>query len=378
MAQSHVPVQEEILGMTGQLSGSRLQVSSQEIKPDATSSAGSPDPRTDKSRSGTRDWESGNHTKECPICEYPRARFRYRMRDRFFEVSSDEFLLYHCSSCGLLFQDEGRIKDRIHGFYPSGYWWEASGRLSQLEGTYREWVVRRDQLRFLVSVEPSSDRRRLLDIGCGGGTFVKLANREGFEAFGLEQSQEAACIADRQSPGKIFQGFEQDLIAAGEKFDILTLFHSLEHMTDPFRYLKKLRNLLREEGTLIVQVPNVQSLQARFFGSRWYGLDCPRHVYNYSTFSLLHVLGRAGYRIQQVRHFSLRDNSAAFVSSLFPFLDPMSQRVKLLRSKGQVDSWGLWFKRSVYVALLVLAQPFALLEAGVGRGGTVTVCATID
>ena len=378
MAQFGVPVQEEISGMTGQLPSSSLQVSSQEIKPGTTNSATSSNPRTDDSRSGTCNLEPESQIKECPICEYPRARFRYRMRDRFFEVSSEEFLLYQCSSCGLLFQDEGRVKDRIPNFYPSGYWWEASGRLSLLEGTYREWVVRRDQLSFVASVEPSSDRRRLLDIGCGGGTFVKLANGEGFDAYGLEQSQEAARIADRQSPGKIVRGFEQDLIADGEKFDFLTLFHSLEHMTDPFRYLKKLRKLLREEGTLIVQVPNVQSFQARFFGSRWYGLDCPRHVCNYSTFSLLHVLGRSGYRIQQVRHFSLRDNGATLVSSLFPSLDPMSQRVKLLRRKGQVDSLGLWLKQSVYVALLVAVQPFALLEAGVGRGGTVTVCATVD
>ena len=164
----------------------------------------------------------------------------------------------------------------------------------------------------------------------------------------------------------------------GEEFDVLTLFHSFEHITDPFRYLKNLRKLLRKEGSLVVQVPNVGSLQARIFGSRWYGLDCPRHIYNYSTFSLLHVLGRAGYRILRVRHFSLRDNSAALVSSLFPFLDPMSQRVKLLRRKGKIDSLGLRIKTIVYFGLFVLAQPFALLEAALGRGGTVTVYAKRD
>ncbi|MDA2929428.1 class I SAM-dependent methyltransferase [Acidobacteria bacterium AH-259-O06] len=314
---------------------------------------------------------------KCPVCEYPNARLRYRMSDRFFGVSTDEFLLYHCSSCGLLFQNEEEIHDRLSEFYPGGYWWQESGRLSSLERAYREWMIRHDHLRFLLSLFPDG-RGRLLDIGCGGGTFVKLALHAGFDAYGLEQSEKAARIGERNAPGRIFQGLEQDLIVPGEKFDILTLFHSLEHITNPFRYLKNIQKLLRKPGKLVVQVPNVQSLQAKIFGSRWYGLDCPRHVYNYSTFSLLHLLGRTGYRIQRVRHFSLRDNGAALASSLFPALDPMSRRVKLLKKKGKSHSLGLVLKESLYLALFVLAQPFALMEAALGRGATVTVYATLD
>ncbi len=320
------------------------------------------------------DFES---SMRCPICENPNAQARYRMTDRFFEVSTDQFWLYHCSSCDLLFQEEDKIRDRLPEFYPSGYWWQEAGRLSWLERTYREWVVRHDQLGFVLSLFP--DRQgRLLDIGCASGTFLKLALQAGFDAFGLEQSEEAVRIAQRVAPGRILEGNEQDLIARGEKFDILTLFHSLEHMTDPFRYLKNIQKLLRKPGQVIIQVPNVQSLQARILGSRWYGLDCPRHVYNYSTFSVLHLLGRAGYRIQRVRHFSLRDNGAALVSSLFPALDTMSQRVKLLKKKGKLHSLSLSIKESAYLALVILAQPFALIEAALGRGATVTVYVTLD
>lgn len=63
----------------------------------------------------------------CPVCEYPNAKPHYRMTDRFFEVSSEEFLLYRCGSCGLLFQDEEEIGDRLAGFYPPGYWWQGGG-----------------------------------------------------------------------------------------------------------------------------------------------------------------------------------------------------------------------------------------------------------
>ena len=313
----------------------------------------------------------------CPVCEYPDAKPHYRMTDRFFEVSVEEFLLYRCGSCGLLFQEEEKIRDRLSDFYPPGYWWQEGGKISSLEGWYREWVVRRDQLKFVLS-RVGTDRGRLLDIGCGGGTFLKLALEAGFDAYGLEQSEEAVRIGQANAPGRIFRGMEEDLISRGEKFDVLTLFHALEHMTDPFRYLKDLRNLLRRPGKLIIQVPNVQSFQARLFGSRWYGLDCPRHVYNYTTFAVLHLLGRAGYRIHWVRHFSLRDNAASLVSSLFPALDTMSQRVKLLRRKEKLHSWGLSAREGIYLALFLLAQPVALLESCLGRGATVTVYATIE
>ena len=317
--------------------------------------------------------------RACPVCEYPYAKPRYWMRDRFFKVSPDAFLLYGCRSCGLLFQREEQIRGRIPEFYPPGYWWEESaGNISRLEKRYREWIVKQDQLKFVLSLFPQPQNYRLLDIGCGSSTFVKAAYKAGFDAFGCERSEEAVRIADRSLPGRIFRGSEDDLISQREKFDLLTLFHSLEHMRDPFRYLKNVRKLLRNGGGIIVQVPNSASFQAKVFGSRWYGLDCPRHLYNYTTFSLMHLLGRAGYRIHSLRHFSLRDNAPALVSSLFPWLDPMSQRVRLLKKKGRHHSLGLTIKEGLYLNLLILAQPFVLIEALFGRGATVTVYATSD
>ena len=124
---------------------------------------------------------------QCPICEYPKAHLRYQMSDRFFQVCSDEFMLYECNSCGLVFQDENMIKDRLEEFYPPGYWWQSYGKVSGLERVFREWVVRHDQLRFLNSLCPDQ-RGRLLDIGCGSATFVKLALQDGFKCAGNHDS----------------------------------------------------------------------------------------------------------------------------------------------------------------------------------------------
>lgn len=314
----------------------------------------------------------------CPICDYPQLTPKYRLRDRFFATVEDEFILYSCRSCGLLCQDEEPVRDRLADFYPAGYWWRPAGggRLSRLEKSYRRWVLQRDQLRFLRSAVPEPGGVRLLDVGCGGGSFLQAALEAGFDAYGLEQSPEACRIAEREAPGRVIQGSESELAAQGESYDVVTLFHALEHLPQPFKYLKGLQKLLRKPGTLLVQVPNAQSIQARLTGRRWYGLDCPRHLYNYNPYALMHLLGRAGFRVHRLRHFSLRDNAAALASSLLPFLDPMSQRVRLLRRTGRLHSAGLALREAAYLPTLVLCQPLAWLEAQAGRGGSIAAYCT--
>jgi len=313
--------------------------------------------------------------RECPVCDYPRAQAHWRLGDRFFGAVPGNFLLYRCEACACVFQDVAEIEQRIPSFYPPGYWWKPGAGISGLERAYREWVVRRDQLSFVLSLTQGQEKLRCLDIGCGEATFVRLAVAAGLDTYGLEQSKEAA---DCDRSGRVFHGSERDLIENGEKFGLLTLFHSLEHMAEPFDYLRGLQKLLTRPGGLVVQAPNTESLQARLFGSRWYGLDCPRHITNFSLYGLCYLLGKAGYRIRRVRHFSLRDNAAGIASSLFPMLDPMSQKVRLLRRTGAAHSVGLLLKELVYLNLFLLAQPLAALEAALGRGGTVTIYATID
>ena len=287
-------------------------------------------------------------------------------------------MLNNCSNCGLLFLDEKLLSSQLENFYPSGYWWLSGGLSGRLERFYREWMVRSDQLRFTCQVLNPVIGLRLLDIGCGSGTFVKMARQAGLDAMGLEISPEALKIARKEVSKNMIVGSEKELLESNLAFDAITLFHSLEHMTEPFQFLKRLKRLLKPEGSLIVQVPNAGSLQARIFGSKWYGLDCPRHLYNYTLFSLFQLLGGAGFRVRSVRYFSLRDNAAAIVSSMFPFLDPMSNRVK---RGGKNRRFGKVFRRLTdiaYFLLLCMAQPLAIGEALIGRGGTLTVWATLE
>jgi SAM-dependent methyltransferase len=308
------------------------------------------------------------------VCRSSKTTLCYRLQDKLSD-SGERFPLFLCSNCELLFLDPALPVERFSEFYPSGYWWQAEDSFSFFEKIYRETIVKLDQLRFVSSIFPRYEEVRLLDVGCGNGLFVKLAREKGFDAWGLESSPEAVGIAQKDGIDTLRCGSIDDLIREKKRFNLITLFHCLEHLRDPLQYLRKISLLLNPPGDLVIQVPNRASLQAKILGSDWNGLDCPRHVCNFNSRSLEFLFDQAGLQILRRKHFSLRDNAASLVSSSFPGLDPMRNKVISLKRSGRRNSLAGNFKSLTYLGLLLLAQPAALFEAILRRGATLTVYA---
>lgn len=242
--------------------------------------------------------------------------------------------------------------------YPAEYYWQRDGSLlSRLEELYRDFVIQ-DHVRFVRRWAPPGSV--LLDVGCGSGTFLNACRKAGFRVRGLEGSPTAVEHARRVYALDVREG---DLLSAdlGGPYDVVTLFHVLEHVADPRRLLERVRCKY-----LMVQVPNGASLQARLFGLHWYGLDPDRHLFHFTDASLKGLVSECGFRVLGEKHFSLRDNGPALASSAFPWLDPLHRR---LRGRASLTLELLYF------ALVALAQPLAWFEAFLKRGGTVMVAA---
>jgi SAM-dependent methyltransferase len=149
----------------------------------------------------------------------------------------------------------------------------------------------------------------------------------------------------------------------------VTMFHVLEHLYDPVAYLESARELLRPEGRLIVQVPNAACWQFLLFGDSWSGIDVPRHLINYRAADLEILLDRCGFDIVRTKHFSLRDNPAGLATTLAPSLDPMARTIRRLQeSSGQK-----LLRDLAYLALVVLALPFTVVEAACRSGSTIMI-----
>lgn len=314
----------------------------------------------------------------CPVCLASETAFFSRVNDVLFETTDEDFTLHSCCDCRCLFLDPMPRMDRISGFYPEQYWWDdewRSGLLSKLERFYRRLVLT-DHVRFITQVAqatPSKSEARILDVGCGPGTLLSLLKRMGFQVAGVDLSARAAEIALREHGINVEVGQLEKLSFPADSFDVVLLLHTLEHVPNPRELLGEVLRILKPQGRAVVQVPNIDSIQFKFFGTRWYGLDVPRHLIDYSLPSLLRLLSRTGFDVKRVRHFNLRDNAPALASSLFPGLDPVSRAVRLRQRGLSETAIGGWFRRFLYLKIVLLSYPLAWLEAALGRGATLVV-----
>jgi len=314
----------------------------------------------------------------CLVCHSNLTTHYAYGRDRLFGIVPGRFELCRCTGCGCIFQHPVPESARLASFYPDEYWWSDKGGrespitrlLHRLERSYREFVAS-DHVRFLERCARGRDssRRRLLDIGFGSGTFLHLASRRGFAVHGMDISGTAVRLVRERYGLDVRQGDIGSESWAGSQFDFVTMFHVLEHLPDPAKGIEYAASLLKPDGSLIVQVPNVASFQAAVFGLRWYGLDVPRHIVNFTPRALRLLLDRAGFGIQRVARFSLRDDPAGLASSLAPGLDPIRRKRERGRKKVLVEAMA----EVAYFALVLGALLPAALAGALGRGATLWV-----
>ncbi|PWU03970.1 MAG: hypothetical protein C5B51_17680 [Terriglobia bacterium] len=311
----------------------------------------------------------GRRMSACLVCGSPRTASLFRASDRLYHTTAEEFEVVRCGECGLVRLEPQPAADQLPRYYPRGYWYAPQGSAAgHLEETYRRFVLH-DHVRFVVRALRETGGGPLLDVGCGGGLFLGLLRKQGFGVVGLDVSHEAARVAWKQQQAPALCGSLETAPLRAGSFACITMFHVLEHLPDPRRYLAAARDLLSADGRLIVQVPNADSWQFRLLGRSWNGVDVPRHLYDFRGRDLERLLVSVGFEVVRRKYFSLRDNPAGLASSMAPALDPMARRVRGVRESGIARI----AKDLMYFALVLGALPFTVAEAACHSGSTVMI-----
>jgi SAM-dependent methyltransferase len=149
----------------------------------------------------------------------------------------------------------------------------------------------RDRMQTLRQYKRSGT---LLDLGCSSGAFLESLKGESWGLYGIEMSAEGANKAGARSGARVFVGDIPDAPFAPESFDVITCFDVLEHVYEPRRVMAKGGEWLKPGGIFYVLVPNIDSAEARIFGTYWHGLELPRHLFHYSPASLRNLAKTAG------------------------------------------------------------------------------------
>ena len=289
----------------------------------------------------------------CQLCGATSARELYTATDRL-RNSDQQFIIAACFECGVLRTLPEMSESELERFYPKDYWGEG-------EEPSLQWIARSqsEKTRFLKRCNLAGGR--ILDVGCGSGLFLRALDESVWDRFGVETGHTASVVASRAlGKDKVFEGTLMEASYQDAFFDVVAFWSALEHTNEPRENLLEAKRILKPGGTLIVQVPNSASYQARYFKGDWFALDAPRHRYHFSTETLGRLLGETGFEIYQTTHYSKAHNSHALRQSL----------KTRLRADG-LSALG----RAIFLLAIPFIKPFDRLMTALGEGATITLAA---
>lgn len=212
-------------------------------------------------------------------------------------VSQEIFNLYFDSNLDMLVTHPQPSLDQLGKYYESDdYISHTDSKRSLFEKAYHvvKGIALKNKLN-LINLEQSL-KGTILDIGAGTGDFLAVAKQNGWTTTGIEPSAKAKSIAI--SKGISFVENTTDL--ANHSFDVITMWHVLEHVPDLDFQIKELKRLLKPSGTLIVAVPNFKSFDANHYGKFWAAYDVPIHFWHFSKKSIELLFAKENMKLKKV------------------------------------------------------------------------------
>jgi len=316
--------------------------------------------------------------RTCPLCGGGEFEPLFTGKDRMYGKPG-EFPVVRCHSCALQFLALDFTFEELGRYYPTTYYsFEAASehipaglkgmelRLrraveQQVLGAYLgyplarsanpliRWLAAGKRQRYAQTPHYLPDGR-LLDVGCGGGNYLAAMRKLGWQVEGVEPGQ-SGVEAGRRQGLTIHHGTLETVQLPAASFDFVRFEHVLEHTPDPLATLREAARVLKAGGRIRVQVPNADSLPARQFGSYWYHLDTPRHLFWFTPTTLQRMAGQAGLHIEslsvEVDYSDLSDSLIYWLKEHHPALGVRMERRKGLWKWSNKLAWPLrwWMRR---------------------------------
>lgn len=221
---------------------------------------------------------SQERLNKCPLCNS--ALFLNHQEVTDFSVSKEKFLLCKCTSCNLIFTNPRPDDKHIGKYYQSEDYISHQNKSTNIVNILYKWV-RNLTIKSKVSWLNLYTEKKgsLLDIGCGTGYFLSAARQNGWKTYGIEPNKTARKIASAKKL-KISENIGD--FKKNKKFDAISLYHVLEHVHNLRKTGKKIVDLLQDNGTIFIAVPNNNSYDAKIYGTHWAAFDVPRHLYHFN------------------------------------------------------------------------------------------------
>lgn len=236
--------------------------------------------------------------EKCPVCGHTHLEPFIQVVD--YSISGEAFNLVRCPECELCITQAHPDQESIGKYYASEDYISHSdtsqGVINRLYHAVRSYMLDKKQ----SLVEKHGRKGKLLDIGAGTGYFAAHMQDAGWDVLSLEPDPGARAIGEKR-----FNLQMQDIDTLHNlpdaSFEVITMWHVLEHVHNLNADLAKISKLLRPDGLLVIAVPNPTSVDARKYGEKWAAYDVPRHLWHFAPKSMKTLLDKHGLDVTSVK-----------------------------------------------------------------------------
>jgi len=214
-----------------------------------------------------------------------------------YSVSGETFDLYLDETLDMLITHPQPSLENLGKYYESeDYISHTDNKRSLFEKLYHfiKSIALKNKLNLINSLQPQ--KGRILDVGAGTGDFLSVAKNNGWQTIGVEPSEKAKEIA--KNKGVSFVAATSEL--ENHSFDVISMWHVLEHVPDLDKQIKELKRLLKPTGTLIIAVPNFKSFDAQHYGKFWAAYDVPIHFWHFSKTAIKKLFEKETMQLEKI------------------------------------------------------------------------------
>ncbi len=276
----------------------------------------------------------------CPLCGGDRSRTALSAQDH--TVSKAVFHIQECSDCGFQFTNPRPTLSTLGTYYQSPDYISHTNQNKSLVDRIYQYVRKRAIANKRMLITAQVTHGKALDVGCGTGEFLHHLHGYGFQVVGVEPSVTAREQAIAHYSLPVVADLED--IQALAQFDVITLWHVLEHMPQPRETLKQLHARAASNALLVIAVPDRESWDAQHYGAQWAAYDVPRHLSHFTRKDMGRLLDEHGFILQETRRMWFDA----------PYVSMLSERHQGLGPLGALLKGVLWGSLS---NLMTLATP---------------------
>lgn len=312
----------------------------------------------------------------CPGCSGTSVAILWRHASSELDAPVD-FDVVRCLNCDLAYTSPMPSHEQLMPFYNSGVYAKDERRAPRVVDRILSILA---DIR-LREIEAWKRPGRLLDVGSGKGRFVWRAEKRGWTARGVEPVPGAVRLARSRYGADVVEGTLTEAKLPARSFDVVTMWHVLEHVPNPRAELLEVSRVLAEDGLLVLEVPNFASLQAWIGQDRWFHLMLPHHLIHFTPHTLRAVLADAGFGVTKLRSYSPEHGPFGMLQSILNRFG--GERDFLFHRLKRVPHRGGRTASAASMAATLLGGTFGIVPAAIaesaaawtGHGGTIRVLA---